>query len=60
MDDFDVTYSALAQLQQKTKIVAPADDSRNKRKIQEKIQSCPITVSSHIQTSRSSQDPDLS
>ncbi len=27
------------------KVVAPADDPRNKRKVQEVIQKCPITVS---------------
>lgn len=45
-DDFDVRYKALAIAKgEAVRLVAPADDPRNKRKIQEVIRSCPITVS---------------
>jgi ubiquitin-like domain-containing CTD phosphatase 1 len=43
VDDFDVEYSS--QMTKKAKnAIAPADDPRNKRKIQEKVETCPISV----------------
>lgn len=39
-----MTYAAPGKKEQ-AKTVAPADDPRNKRKIQEVIKACPITVS---------------
>lgn len=43
LDDFDVAYPAGSS--HLAKAVAPADDPRNKRKIQEAVRLCPITVS---------------
>jgi ubiquitin-like domain-containing CTD phosphatase 1 len=43
VDDFDVSYTAQIGLQGKG-VVAPADDPRNKRKIQEIVKKIPITV----------------
>jgi hypothetical protein len=41
-DDFDVVYPTGPDA--KKKGVPPADDPRNKRKIKEVIENCPITV----------------
>lgn len=43
-DDFDVEYPSSSKQRGKA-AVSPADDPRNKRKIQEVIEKCPIDVS---------------
>jgi len=43
LDNFDVTYSN--HMSGKGNAVAPADDPRNKRKVEEIVKNCPITVS---------------
>jgi ubiquitin-like domain-containing CTD phosphatase 1 len=43
VDDFDVKYSAHPAVQGKP-VIAPADDPRNKRKINEIVKNVPITV----------------
>ena len=42
VDDFDVTYPSQTE---GAAVVSPADDPRNKRKVEEIIKKCPITVS---------------
>jgi hypothetical protein len=47
-DDFDVKYPEKATSQELPGFIAPADDPRNKRQVQQIVEKIPITVSNPI------------